>query len=141
MQKFTIIQTATLHTGTLELSAAQHKGREHALKRVGKDRYEIISPVQFKVGEVISYEGDLPKALANVMIDEAAAKKEATKKEKAQRAKAEVAAAEKAHLLETLESEIKALGDELSQADGMEASLEIEARLDAKVAEFEAAKG
>ena len=133
--KYTITSVPVrLHSGVLELTKDQAHARRHNLKSLGKNRFEIVNPVEFKVGEVIGYEGDIPKALATVMIDEAAAKKEAAKKEKAE-------AAEKAKVLETLESEIKALEDELSKAKDMEASLEIEALLDAKVAEYEAAKG
>lgn len=133
--KYTIISaSARLNIGVLVLNKGQAHPRRHNLKALGKDRFEIVSPVEFKVGEVIGYEGDLPKALATVMIDEAAAKKEAAKKEKAE-------AAKKAKVLEALEAEIKALEDDLSNAKDMDVSLEIEAKLDAKVAEYEAAKG
>ena len=47
----------------LALSEGQAKARRHALKKIGNGLYVTTAEVQFKAGEVIGVEGDLPKAL------------------------------------------------------------------------------
>lgn len=69
MSKYTVIARLQLMAGVLTLSDEQSAPRSHALKPLGKNRFEIINPVEFKAGEEIGYEGDLPKALADKMID------------------------------------------------------------------------
>lgn len=64
------ITTAVLSLGAgalLGLTEAQAAPRRHALAAVPdrKGWYTATGPVQFKIGEEVSYEGDLPKALAN----------------------------------------------------------------------------
>lgn len=147
MQKYHIAAVLTLHTGTLELSDAQYARRKHALKKVGKGKYEIVTPVQFKVGEVVGYEGDIPKALATVMIDEAEEKKDNAKKAKteaAAKAKAKAEADAKAELearFIALEAEIKALQSDLSKAENATAAAEIEASILSKAAELDSLIG
>lgn len=111
MQNYSIEQAITLKSGVIELSAAQFARRKHmqALKLISKGKYEIIKPVSFKAGEVIGFEGDLPKALASVMVDEAEAEVKKTKSKKA-----EVKAAEKS------EAEAKAGQEEKFQVLGAE---------------------
>jgi len=51
-----------LHGGTLRLNDDQAKRRLHNLKKRDDDRYDIVNPVEFKIGEVFEYEGNgLPK--------------------------------------------------------------------------------
>ncbi|MBV2206657.1 MAG: hypothetical protein KUL87_14645 [Pseudomonas sp.] len=65
MEKYLIVSPATLPAGTrLGLTKPQAEARQHALQPAGKGRYVAILPVQFKVGETISVDGELPKALA-----------------------------------------------------------------------------
>lgn len=65
MDKYLIVSPATLPAGTrLGLTKPQADARQHALKPAGKGRYVATLPVQFKVGETISVDGELPKALA-----------------------------------------------------------------------------
>lgn len=97
MGKFIVTApSARLTIGVLVLTDKQAAVRSHNLKQVGKNRYEIVNPVEFKAGEEIGYEGDLPKSLAENLTAkaeaEAAAKKAATAEEKA-RAKAEAESA------------------------------------------------
>ena len=68
MNKYQIIESPIkLHTGLLQLTPEQAKDRMHQLERVEADIYMIkqpvATPVMFKVGEVIGYDGDIPKAL------------------------------------------------------------------------------
>jgi len=73
--------SARLAAGVLRLTPAQSAPRLHNLKALGRGRFEIVSPVEFKRGEIIGYEGELPKALADVLENEqkAAGKKAKTK--------------------------------------------------------------
>lgn len=97
MDKYIVTsRVARLSGGVLHLTAEQAKHRAHNLKPLGKNRHEIINPVEFKAGEEIGYEGDLPKTLADNLTTkanaEAAAKKAAAEAEKsAKKAEAEAA--------------------------------------------------
>lgn len=85
MNKVTITAIATFGAGTvLGLSEAQAAPRAHALKKIGNGRYEVQTSVQFKAGEIIELEGDLPKAMGDVFVDEkqAAAKAKAEQKQR-----------------------------------------------------------
>ncbi|OGT01878.1 MAG: hypothetical protein A2143_02350 [Gallionellales bacterium RBG_16_57_15] len=87
MSKYIVTARLRLVCGVLTLSADQANPRAHALKPLGKNRFEIINPVEFKVGEKIGYEGELPKALADNLTSaedtEKAAKKAADAEAKA----------------------------------------------------------
>lgn len=76
MNKMTTTAVLTLGAGvTVGLTAAQAAVRTHALKTLeapkdaGKPgaigKYAIVTPVQFKAGETIYIEGELPKHLAH----------------------------------------------------------------------------
>jgi hypothetical protein len=80
--------------GVIGLSDAQAKLRQHALKKVGKGRFEILAPVQFKAGEVLEFDGDLPKSLVTKLEPELTEKekKAAEAKAKAEREAAEAEA-------------------------------------------------
>lgn len=137
--------SARLSTGVLVLTQKQASRRGHNLKALGKNRYEIVNPVEFKAGEVIGYEGEIPKALADVLINEAEEKKENTKKAKAEAAAKAKAEAEAKAELESrfiaLEAEIKALQADLSKAENVTAAAEIEACILSKAAELDALIG
>lgn len=115
MNRYVATEKSTrLAGGVLHLTAEQVKHRAHNLKHLGKNRFEIINPVEFKAGEEFGYEGDLPKALADNLTTkaeaEAAAKKAAAaaEKEQAKAAKeAEKAAADAAKAREKAELEAR----------------------------------
>lgn len=66
--RFKILATATFGPGTLlGLTAEQAGARAYALEPAGKGLYRSKLPVQFKAGETISYEGDMPKAMAELV--------------------------------------------------------------------------
>lgn len=141
--KYTVTSApARIHSGVLVLDKEQARRRRHNLKPLGKDRYEIINPVEFKAGEVIGYEGDLPKSMADVMVSEADAKKAAAKKAKAEaeaKAKAEADAKAEAERkkaeADALDAEIEKLEADLKKAATPEAKAEIEKTLLARKAE------
>lgn len=139
MTKYQIVQIATLHSGVLELTDAQYARRKHALKQIGKSKYEITKPVQFKVGETIGYEGDLPKAMGNVMVDELEVKKQAAKQSKKTKEAEEKAKAE----ADELAAQKQAVQDEIEQLQIMHAAANdeekaaIEDQLAAKQADLE----
>ena len=59
-----------LHTGTLTLGKEQAKLRLHNLKELEDGRYEILRPVEFKIGEVFEYEGTgMPKGYMGKPMD------------------------------------------------------------------------
>lgn len=47
----------------LSLKEGQAARRPQALKKLGNGLYEVTAEVQFKAGETIGIEGDVPKAL------------------------------------------------------------------------------
>lgn len=55
--------SASFGTGHVKLTAAQASTRKHALEHVGDDVYKILSPVQFKHGEELAFDGELNKHL------------------------------------------------------------------------------
>jgi hypothetical protein len=78
MKKYTTQSLVTLPAGVrLELSKPQAQAREYALLRLGKTGhvYLTTAPVQFKAGEVIGCENDVPKALA-ALVEAAPVKKD-----------------------------------------------------------------
>ena len=70
MNKYTIIaRSIRLVSGKLKLTAEQAKTRLPKLKALEKGIYEIVHAVEFKCGEIIGYDGDLPKSLSYLMMD------------------------------------------------------------------------
>lgn len=62
--KARVLATVSFAAGhRLALSEGQVKARRHALKKAGNGVYITTAEVQFKAGEVIGVEGDLPKSL------------------------------------------------------------------------------
>lgn len=86
----------------LGLNKAQHAARAYALEKV-KGGYEVIKPVQFKAGETITLEGDIPKGMESVL--EPADKSEAESKAKAE---AEAKEAARQAALADLQSKLEA---------------------------------
>lgn len=65
MEKYLIVAPATFGAGArLGLSKEQAAARAQALRESGKGVYVAVQPVQFKAGETISVDGELPKVLA-----------------------------------------------------------------------------
>lgn len=68
MDKYLIVAPATFGAGArLGLSKEQAAARANALKEVAKGVFVAQQPVQFKAGEVIGIDGDLPKALGEAV--------------------------------------------------------------------------
>jgi hypothetical protein len=66
MKKFQVIGSAlSLGAGTIELTEAQAKVRLHALDRVKGNVYKINNVIQFKVGEIIGLDAELPKTIVD----------------------------------------------------------------------------
>lgn len=92
--KYTVTgRAAAIHSGVLELTAAQAKPRLHNLKSLGGNRYQVLNTVEFKQGEEIGYSDKLPKSMATVMEDTVKVAEKAAAKAKA--AKAAPAAGDK----------------------------------------------
>jgi len=99
--------SVTLHAGLVRLTADQASRRAHAIKAAGKKgEFEILQPINFKRGEIVEYNGDVPKALAEDL--------EAVQKAKA-KADAEKAAL-RAKMLAELNDEIAAIQADLDKA-------------------------
>ncbi|MDI6808255.1 MAG: hypothetical protein QME66_04640 [Candidatus Eisenbacteria bacterium] len=67
MNQFKVLTALTLRTGVLGLSPEQADARSHCLKSVGRGRFEIKDPVQFKAGEEIGFDGEISHALAECL--------------------------------------------------------------------------
>lgn len=81
MNKYIITgRSVRITSGMLELTAEQAKARAHHLEALQDGRFQIVTTVEFKRGEVIGFEGDLPKALAALMEPEQPVVKQPTKK-------------------------------------------------------------
>jgi len=63
MKTFEVIarEGVTFHSGILLLTPEQAKARPRVLIPLGDDLYEIKQPTQFKLGEVLGYDGDVSK--------------------------------------------------------------------------------
>ena len=62
MQTYRAIDTLTVGEGTvLELTEAQAKTRAHKLQSLGESRYQATDTLQFKRGETVKLDGELPK--------------------------------------------------------------------------------
>jgi membrane protein involved in colicin uptake len=86
MDKFTTAKAVTFNKGAvLGLTKAQAADRLHSLEDLGKSKYRVIEPVQFKAGETLYHKGDLPKAIAERVLG----KKEQDKAESDRKAAAE----------------------------------------------------
>jgi len=64
MKTYTTIAAARIGTGILALSVQQASTRTHALRDLGDGRFEILQPVEFKVGETFGYDQEIPRVLA-----------------------------------------------------------------------------
>lgn len=74
MKQFQVIaRQLTLNSGQVRLSEQQAAVRQHCLKKVGNGVYEITGECNFKAGERLEYDGDLPKGLATSMVSPEAA--------------------------------------------------------------------
>lgn len=97
MKTYQIIKPVTLTSGVVRLTEEQARARAHKLEAVKgkKGLYRITGPNQFKAGQEIGYEGELPKTLAVDMADADAKKvgKEQKVDAEAAKAKAEAEAA------------------------------------------------
>ncbi len=71
MKKYRTTSVLALAVGTLVgLTPGQASARSHALKPTGEqDVYEVVGPMQFKVGETIGLPVELPKGLAAFVED------------------------------------------------------------------------
>jgi len=70
MKYYTVLAFAQIAVGTLALTPAQARTRTHALKALGHDHYEVIAPVEFKIGETFGYDLELPRTLALALEEE-----------------------------------------------------------------------
>lgn len=105
----------SLHSGVVDLTRSQAEPRlgnleGHELSRVHakssaksdlRARYVLIGEVQFKVGEVIGYDGELPKVIADRLfdLDALASAVEAEKLRTAEREAAKIADAQRQELV------------------------------------------
>jgi len=65
-----VTSVLTLHAGArVGLRADQAATRQPFISPVPKKKgwYDVLAPIQFKVGEAIQYEGDLPKSMAEIV--------------------------------------------------------------------------
>ena len=91
MNKFEAIEAINLHSGNVELDEDQARRRAHNIKEVEEGIFNIINPIQFKIGEKFGYDGEVSKTLAqsldgDVKVEEnedTQAKKETQDKESA----------------------------------------------------------
>lgn len=63
--EYRILQPLKFHSGALlGLTEDQARVRKTVIESLGARLYRVITEVQFKAGEIISYEGALPKSMA-----------------------------------------------------------------------------
>jgi len=61
--------SANFASGVLKLTKEQAKAREHALEDLGDGYFEVMTPVGFKRGEIVGFDGEVNKALLQ-LVDE-----------------------------------------------------------------------
>lgn len=73
MRKYQVIENhVEIGAGRVMLDADQFKARSHNLRAIGPDGVcEIVKPVQFKLGEVFGFDGDLGKHMRQFVIEAA----------------------------------------------------------------------
>jgi len=64
MNKFEAIEVINLHSGHVELDEDQARRRAHNIEEVEKGIFNIVNPIQFKIGEKFSHDGEVSKTLA-----------------------------------------------------------------------------
>jgi len=70
MNTYETIDVVTLRAGNLKLDKDQLRRRRHLLAPTGeRGIYKIEKPVQFKVGEVFGFDGDIDRLLESKLID------------------------------------------------------------------------
>ena len=63
--KYRILQPLSFYSGALlHLTDDQARPRRAVLKPLGDDLHEVTTEANFKAGEVIGFDGGLPKAMA-----------------------------------------------------------------------------
>lgn len=69
MKNYKILSPVVLREGVVHLTEEQARGREHITEPVKdkKDHYHITGPNQFKAGQEIGYDGEIPKAFAGAI--------------------------------------------------------------------------
>ncbi len=68
MKQYKSVEVTNLNNGCVELDEDQARRRIHNLKEVGKGIFEIVNPIQFKVGEKFGYDGEVNARLAQSLI-------------------------------------------------------------------------
>lgn len=64
MKRFTVIGImAAFHSGVVLLTKDQASLRSNNLKDLDDGFFEILAPIQFKRGETLGFDGEVPKAL------------------------------------------------------------------------------
>jgi len=93
MKRFEVTSKALrIHSGVLALSGEQASSRRHALKEIDAGLFQVVSSVEFKLGEVFGHDGDLPKSMASQVKTpgEKPAKPKGKKKKKGDQSSVEV---------------------------------------------------
>lgn len=71
MKKYQVTgKVVTISSGVVKLSKDQADPRMFNLKALGKEKYQVIKPLHFKRGEMLGFDGDLPKSIASEMTDQ-----------------------------------------------------------------------
>jgi hypothetical protein len=67
MEHYRVIgHKAEIHGGQVQLTDVQAAPRAHNLESLGKGLYNVTAPIQFKAGETFGYDGEFPKAMAEI---------------------------------------------------------------------------
>jgi hypothetical protein len=131
MRKYTALAVLSIQAGAiLGLTKAQAVARSHALKplqvntKTGDGTFEVMSPVQFKVGEQFATSAELNKALAESVEPEEVTQQKA---KSAGREKAEAAALDavkaKAKQWDEVQEELAALREFLQEIEALPTEL------------------
>lgn len=72
MNEYNVLATVRIGDGRLMLSDRQAETRTHRLKATAEENvYEIVKPVEFKAGEIIGYDGTIPRNIADKLTNTA----------------------------------------------------------------------
>lgn len=127
MDRYIVTEPVTLHAGVVSLKPEQVEHRERNLKKLTlrPNCYEIIRPVQFKRGEEIGYEGDMPRSMADNLTEKAKFEAEAKKHAEADAKARKKAEEEAAKQREKEEAEAKKAAEKAAK---IRAQIEADAR-------------
>ncbi len=68
MKTYQVIEKPVRFTAgdVLKLTDAQANKRLHSVKKIGKEKYEVVTQTEFKVGETLGFDGKIAESTKSI---------------------------------------------------------------------------